>query len=87
MNTYGEKGLEMLSVNLDNSAEEAVAFLKRSPAPGAHLYQPGGLDSPLATQYGVMVLPNMFLVGKDGKLVSRSVQMNTLEDEVKKLLK
>jgi tetratricopeptide (TPR) repeat protein len=87
MNTYGDKGLDLLCVNLDNSAEEAVAFLKRSPAPGAHLYQPGGLDSPLATQYGVMVLPNLFLVGKDGKLVSRSVQMNTLEDEVKKLLK
>jgi hypothetical protein len=33
------------------------------------------------------VLPTMFLVGKDGKVVSRTLQMNNLEDEVKKLLK
>jgi hypothetical protein len=51
------------------------------------LYQPGGLESPLARQYGIMVLPNLFLVGKDGKVVSRTVQMSNLEDEVKKLMK
>ena len=47
---------------------------------------PGGLEDPLATNYGIMVLPNIFLVGKDGKVVSRTVQMNTLEDEIKKLI-
>jgi hypothetical protein len=40
----------------------------------------------LATQYGVMVLPNLFLVGRDGKVVSRTVQVATLEDEVRKLV-
>ena len=52
----------------------------------ARLFVPGGLESPLATQYGVMVLPNLFLVGKDGKVISRSVQTGTVEDELKKLL-
>ena len=44
------------------------------------------LESPLAVQYGVMVLPNLFLVGRDGKVVSHTVQMSGLEDEIKKLM-
>src|SRR5262249_20794190 len=30
------------------------------------------------------VLPSLFLVGKDGKCLSRSVQVSTVEDEIKK---
>jgi thiol-disulfide isomerase/thioredoxin len=81
------KGVELVTVNLDNKQEEATDFLKQTPLPGTHLFQPGGLDSPLATQYGIMGLPNLFLVGKDGKVVSRTVQINNLEDEVRKLTK
>lgn len=78
------KDLVLVTVNLDTTAEEAKAFLGRSPVAGTHLYQPGGLDSPLATQYGVMGLPSLFLVGKDGKVISRTVQVATLEEELKK---
>jgi hypothetical protein len=87
LETYGSKGLELVTVNLDNSAAEAQRFLQSNPSPGTHLYEAGALESKLATSYGVQVLPNTFLVGKDGKVVSRSVQINNLEDEVKKLLK
>src|SRR5207253_424240 len=85
--TYGSKGLEIVGVNLDNSAVQASETLQKTPAPGTHLHHPGGagLDSPLAVQYGVMVLPNMFLVGRDGKVVSHTIQMAGLEDEIKKL--
>ncbi len=86
LSTYGSKGVELVCVNLDNKAEEATAFLRSNPALGIQLFREGGLDSPLAVQYGVMALPNLFLVGKDGKVVSRTVQVNGLEDEVKKLV-
>jgi hypothetical protein len=78
--------VELLSINLDSSADEAKAFLAKNPALGTHLYQPGGLESKLATQYGVMVLPSVFLVGKDGKCLSKSAQVNNVEDEIKKYL-
>jgi hypothetical protein len=84
---YGAKGVELVTVNLDGSAAEAQRFLASNPSAGTHLYEAGGLESKLATSYGVQVLPNTFLVGKDGKVVSRNVQINSLEDEVKKLLK
>ncbi len=87
LEAQGKNGVELLAVNLDNTAEEAKAFLTKSPAPGTHLHLDGALESKLATDYGVMVLPLIFLVGKDGKVVSHTVQINNLEDEVKKLLK
>jgi len=86
MDTQGTKGVELVCVNLDNTAKEAQDFLSRSPAPGVHLFQSGGLESKLATDYGIFVLPNLFLVGRDGKVVSRNVQINNLDDEVKKQL-
>jgi hypothetical protein len=85
LNNYAAKGVELVCVNLDNAPPEAGATTERPP--GVQLYQPNGLDSPLAVQYGVMVLPQMFLVGKDGKVVSRTVQIGTVEDEIKKQLK
>jgi TolA-binding protein len=87
LSNYATKGLELVCVNLDNAPPEADTLTSRLQAPGVQLYQPGGLDSPLATQYGVMVLPNMFFVGRDGKVLSRTVQIATIEDEIKKQLK
>jgi thiol-disulfide isomerase/thioredoxin len=84
--SFGSKGLELVCINLDNNPGDAVNFLNRTPVQGIHLYEAGALESPLAVQYGIMVLPNLFLVGKDGKVVSRSIQIGGLEDEIKKLL-
>jgi hypothetical protein len=87
VNSHGSKGLEIVCVNLDNVPQDAMAFLQRTPTPGTHVHgSGGGLDSPLATNYGVMVLPHMFLIGRDGKVVSHTVQTNGLEDEIKKLM-
>ena len=85
LRVYGSKGLEVVCINLDSSPPVAGA----SPAngPGIQLFQPGGLESSLANQYGIVVLPTMFLVGPDGKVVSRNVQIATVEEEIKKLVK
>jgi thiol-disulfide isomerase/thioredoxin len=81
----GSKGVELVCVNLDNNQVDAVNFINQNRINGIHLFQPGALDSPLAVRYGVFVLPNLFLVGKDGKVVSRGVQVGSLEDEIRKL--
>lgn len=87
MDANAGKGVELVCINLDSSAEEAKTFINRVAAAGIHLHQAGGLDSKLACDYGIMVLPHLFLVGKDGKVVSRTVQTANVEEEVKKLMK
>jgi hypothetical protein len=87
LSKYQSQGVELVCINLDNSPPEAKDAQSKVSPPGVQLFAPGGLESSLATQYGIMVLPNMFLVGKNGNVVSRTVQVNNLEDEIKKLLK
>jgi thiol-disulfide isomerase/thioredoxin len=86
LDTHAGK-VELVCVNLDNGIDEARRYLSSTPAPGTHLHQDGGLESKMATDFGIQVLPTIFLVGKDGKVVSRNGQIANLEDEVKKLLK
>jgi thiol-disulfide isomerase/thioredoxin len=87
MATYAGKGVELIAVNLDNAEAEAIKFLQTTAVPGIHLHQPGGLESPPAVNYGIMVLPNTFLVGADGKVINRNAQIATLDDDLKKLVK
>lgn len=83
----GEGKVAVLGVNVDATAKEGKEFADKNSAPGVQLYTPGGLDSKLATQYGVMVLPSVFVVGADGKVANKAGQIGTLEDEIKKMLK
>jgi hypothetical protein len=64
--------------------------LQRAQVPGIHLFQAapegGGLNSPLATFYGINGLPHLFLVGKDGRVLDRTLQVGDLERELRKAL-
>ncbi len=80
------KGVEIVCVNLDGTPKEVRDFLATAPPVGVHLYQSGGMESKLATDYGITVLPNLIVVGKDGKVVNRNAQINALDEEVKKQL-
>lgn len=81
----GAKGFRVVTVNLDDDRDQAVQTLQKVGIPGAHLWE-GGMDGPLANYYGIMGLPNMFLIGKDGNVIERALQMRDLEDEVRKAL-
>jgi thiol-disulfide isomerase/thioredoxin len=80
---------ELVCVNLDDTADQAIAHLKTSPVKGVHLYQPppkntGGMSSPLALQYGINGLPTVFLIARDGRVLTRAMQVSDLENELKK---
>jgi len=87
---HGAKGFEIVTVNLDDTLSAATTFLASNPLPGTHLFQATdqarGLDSPLAIHYGIVGIPTIILVGKDGKVIDRSIQINELEEAVKKAL-
>ena len=88
LSTYAAKGFELVSVNLDDRQEDASKYVQSNAVPGTVLFQSNGeqsgMTSPLATQYGIMALPSMFLVGKDGKVINRSLQINELEEAVRR---
>jgi thiol-disulfide isomerase/thioredoxin len=76
---YRDRNFEVVSISLDNSDEIVRNYLKTENLPWFHLYEDGGLDSPLAEQLGVSVVPTMILVGADGTVIDRNVSAVDLD--------
>ncbi len=65
---YGDKGLVIIAVNLDNEVSEAQEFLRLYPAEFAVSYDP---DHTLAHEYAVEAMPSSFLIDRGGTIVER----------------
>jgi peroxiredoxin len=85
LTTYGSKGLEVVGVSLDDNQQAARDFVQQNSAPGPQLFAEGGMTGKLGEQYGVQVLPTMYLI-KEGKVVNHNAQLTTVEDELKKMM-
>ena len=84
---YGSKGVEVVTVCLDNDAQTALKTVTDVKLPGLKINGGGGLDaSPLAAHYGILVVPHTFVLDKDGKVANRNAHPATVEEDVKKLL-
>jgi thiol-disulfide isomerase/thioredoxin len=85
-----DKGLEVIGVSLDEERAELEAFLEEERLPWPQLYpekdQPNGWENPLTRKYGISGIPTVFLIGKDGKLVSTSLRGPKLEKKIRELL-
>lgn len=84
---YKRDGFEVLGVNLDSRKADLVAFLRAHKYPWPQIFEEGGLDSPMANSMGILTLPTMLLIDKQGKVVNRSIHISEVEREVGALLK
>ena len=84
---YAKDGLTIIGVSLDNKPEDLKEYLTNHKLPWPQVFEPGGLDSRLANEMGILTLPTMILIGKDGTVVNRSVHITELEREVGNLLR
>ena len=72
---------------VDTTADGVDAFLKQYRVPWPQVHEPGGLESPPAKTFGIISLPTMFLVGPDGKVVTRNPSVPDLKTQLPELLK
>ena len=80
---YHNRGLEIVGINLDRDRERAEGYVKERELPWVTLHDRDSQGrSPMATHFGVEGPPTMFLVGKDGKVISTQAH----GDELDKLL-
>lgn len=87
-NTYHDQGFEILSISLDRDEETLRKFVKQQNLSWSHIYNfslPPGSD--IASQYGVNAIPQMILIGRDGKIVDIGMRGPTLEEAVKRAVK
>ena len=85
---YHDRGLEILGVNLDATKEDATAWIAEHKVDWTQLHEPGGLEgSPLAVEYGIIHLPSMFVIDREGKVVYRGIAAEELKPVFGELLK
>ncbi len=68
----------LLGVNLDYKKENALAAVRELGVNWPQLYEPGGMDGRLATELGIVNVPTMLLIGKDGKVINRQIYVAEL---------
>ena len=84
---FSQKGFSVVGVNLDNDVKEVNKYLMQNRWPWPQLFESGGMESRLANQLGIMTLPTMILVDKNGKVLRRNIHAAELDAELGKLLK
>jgi len=80
-------GFAVIGVNLDNNSQALSAFLAENKLPWPQIYEEGGLDSRPAVELGILTLPTMILVDREGKVVNRNIGTSELIGELKKLIR
>ncbi|MED5398751.1 MAG: TlpA disulfide reductase family protein, partial [Planctomycetota bacterium] len=84
---YRAGGFEILGVNLDLDSKPVPAYIAANRITWATLHEPGGLDSRLARQLGILSLPTMVLVDRRGNVISTEMTLADLKTELPKLMK
>ena len=84
---YAKQGFILIGVNLDSDRATAVRYLQTNPLAWPQMYEPGGLDSRPAAELGILTLPTMLLIDKDGKVVNRNIYAAELDSELGKMLR
>jgi thiol-disulfide isomerase/thioredoxin len=84
---YGNMGLEIIGINLDNDPEAMSRFLSQNPLPWPQIHEEGGLDSRPANYLGVQTPPMMMLIDKDGRVIRHNVQTVELDRELRNLIR
>ncbi len=85
-NRYGKEFVPV-GVNLDNEIATAKTFIATKKLAWPQVYDEGGLESRIANEMGILSLPTMLLIDKQGRVINRNIHASEVETELKKLTK
>jgi thiol-disulfide isomerase/thioredoxin len=91
-NRYHDRGFEIVGVSIDDSREDLVNFLKENKLPWKIINSSikkkdseKEFDHPLADQYGIDGIPALYVLNRDGKVISitaRGPELTALVDNL-----
>ena len=83
---YKNKGLEILSVSLDEQTKDWKKAISKDKITWLQGIDPGGWDAMAAMKWQVDAIPASFLVNKDVDVVAINLEKDELEKKIKELL-
>ncbi len=85
-NKYKDKGLEILSVSLDEEEKDWKKAVTKDKITWVQGIDRGGWDAMAAIKWQVDALPASFLVNRNGDVVAINLEKDELEKKLKELL-
>ena len=85
-NKYHDQGFEIVGVSLDQDKDALLAFTKENGMVWPQYFDGKGWDNEISKGFGIDSIPAMWLVGKDGKLITTNARED-LAGQVEKALK
>lgn len=85
---YAKKGgrdFDIVGVCLDSNAAGAKQYLAQNRFAWKNIIETGGLDGRLANEMGIMTLPMMILIDKNGNVANNNIHVAELEAELQRL--
>jgi len=84
---YKDKGVEFVGISLDRTGDKAnlAAFVKSNGLNWIHTYSGKYWDDPTAVKYKIRGIPSIWVLGKDGRIMSTNAHSN-LEGAIEKAL-
>ena len=82
MRLYSEKkdqGFEIIGISMDDDLGRLAYFMKESGIPWPQYADPKGVQNDIVTRLGVQITPTLWLVGKDGYLITDNALNGTVE--------
>jgi peroxiredoxin len=84
---HRSKGFEIVGVNLDSVTDPIQPYLRQHRVNWPQIYEEGGLESPPAAALGIISLPTVFLIDREGKVAGRNISPADLKTVLPELLK
>ncbi len=76
-NAYKEIGLDVIGINLDKDEVEPRDFLQKYQLPWQHIFD--GADGPLKKLYHIGGIPSLWLIDREGKVISNQIRGTALK--------
>jgi thiol-disulfide isomerase/thioredoxin len=83
---YHDRGFDIVAISVDDDREDLVNFLAQNSLPWTVLFDRDAPGEKMATKYGVFAIPQMILVGRDGKVVATGIRGHNLRPYLEKLI-
>ena len=84
---YHAKGCEVVGISLDEDKEKVDAFIAENKIPWPIIYAGKGWQDPTAQFYGISGIPQLILIGRDGKVITLNARGKKLGERLAELFK
>ena len=84
---FGAENVCIIGLSVDESFEVMKKFVAKNPVPYSEVYVGERSQSEAAKAFGVQMIPSIWLIGPDGKIIARNLRGDEIREAVRRFIK